>query len=186
MKLELKHLAPYLPYGLKMINEKSGSIIEIQGAYENTESADIVIMSKNGCNSHSLSIWPFKPILRPLSDLTDKSFIEHLTRKAINQIWGYASESDFDVLEDVHYYDEGNGYGIKCICEGWIIGFTVEFNRQKDFFLTIRNNEEQEGRYLILDKLELFNWLFSHHFDIFGLIDAGLAIDINTINKIEI
>ena len=29
----------------------------------------------------------------------------------------------------------------------------------------------------------LFIWLFEHHFDVFGLIDSGLAIDINALNQ---
>lgn len=30
---------------------------------------------------------------------------------------------------------------------------------------------------------QLAEWLFKNHFDVFGLIEKGLAIDINTINK---
>ena len=35
MKLELKHLAPYLPYGLSMIFEKSGRLITMQSCFYN-------------------------------------------------------------------------------------------------------------------------------------------------------
>jgi len=33
MKLELRHLAPYLPYGVKMIFEKSGDIRVLNGLF---------------------------------------------------------------------------------------------------------------------------------------------------------
>lgn len=57
MKLELKHLAGYLPYGLKMYWEDNQH--RPQAAWElKPESVDFVLYNQN------------KPILRPLSDLT--------------------------------------------------------------------------------------------------------------------
>ena len=53
MKLELKHLAGYLPYGLKMYDQKTTGIRELKG-----------FTSKWKASSD------LKPILRPLSDLT--------------------------------------------------------------------------------------------------------------------
>ena len=34
-----------------------------------------------------------------------------------------------------------------------------------------------------MDWVSMYNWLLKHHFDVFGLIDSGLAIDINALNQ---
>lgn len=75
MKLELKHLAPYLPYGLKgkyklsdVINLSKGQKDEIR---EVTLTEDNIKFFRLYCN----------PILRPLSDLTKE--IEHNGEKFI-------------------------------------------------------------------------------------------------------
>lgn len=51
-------------------------------------------------------------------------------------------------------------------CEGWYRSY---FDK----------NQPTTGRNVI-NQFEVFQYLFSHHFDMFGLIDKGLAIDINT------
>jgi len=73
MKLELKHLAPYLPYGLNVLHIEKKIMLIISGAYfkANTDKHfrlqllnwDLKVLS-NEC----------KPILRPLSDLVEKDF----------------------------------------------------------------------------------------------------------------
>jgi hypothetical protein len=59
-QLTLEHLAPYLPYGLKILNGW-GDIKKLNYSYLDDEN--------NGFINH------VKPILRPLSDLTEE--IEH-------------------------------------------------------------------------------------------------------------
>ena len=116
MKLELKHLAPYLPYGLKVIRENTfieDDFFTIYGAtkdniYINSD-GNLVLLSK------------VKPILRPLSDLTE------------------------DLL-----------------CISWI-----ENIQEKEL--------ESECPY------EVWQVLFENHFDVLGLIEKGLAININTL-----
>ena len=65
-KLELKHLAPYLPYGLKMILEKSGDIRELNGLFIDLGELRFHFNVIN----RGQRLWNYKPILRPLSDLT--------------------------------------------------------------------------------------------------------------------
>ena len=65
MKLELKHLAPYLPYGLK-----------IQGKGGRVETLGIEVgMTAKTINCAAILYYGYKPILRPLTDLTKE--IEH-------------------------------------------------------------------------------------------------------------
>ncbi len=128
MKLELKHLAPYLPYGLKMATkDKSGQIWILE--CENIK--------------HGLTWW--KPILRPLSecikDLNNENYL------CVDSC-------------DVEYYRLHSGketFKIYPFDASWIYTTDVYEN--------------------------FYEYFFEHHFDVFGLIDQGLAIDINTLGK---
>lgn len=120
MKLELKHLAPYLPYGLKYIYKG----IEWDLTHLETSTKDR----------------EYKPILRPLSDLTKE--IEVNGEKFV----------PFDYISD---YNPNTKEIYPCVIMDDGI---IEMHYWKDFE-------------------KLFEW----HFDVFGLIDAGLAIDINTL-----
>jgi len=138
MKLELKHLAPYLPYETKFSCEKTedefvvGLLIGLD-AMENVA----VIFSDEFIGATSLGIAPchldkIKPILRPLSDLTKE--IEHNGEKFVPST----------IFPEHGPYDTA---------------FKIQ-NRLPYSVVAI-----------------LFEW----HFDVFGLIDEGLAIDINTL-----
>ena len=72
MKLELKHLTPYLPYNLKLIFEsKGGRVVEVTGlrtAFNIIEDKRLFFFNTK---TDTLSINYFKPILRPLCDFND-------------------------------------------------------------------------------------------------------------------
>lgn len=116
-KLELKHLAPYLPYGLKIMNTNTN-----EHEWEMCLS-DAIQGAKNDI-LEVLTVGYQKPILRPLSDLT-KGDVAYL---------GYNSSA-------------------KCIMD--ILEGDISYHK--------------------------FEWLSSKHFDVFGLIEVGLAIDKNSI-----
>lgn len=115
MKLELKHLAGYLPYGLKYKDIPDG----FEGIRE-LGLFDIDWCLVNG-----------KPILRPLSGLTRKEL----------ELEGFDSYIDY-----LTYENKGSEWTLK-----------APFN--------------------------MVQYLLSQHFDIYGLIENGLAIDINTLQK---
>lgn len=128
--LELKHLAPYLPYELKVLCENQ-----------------VYIMTIGNLKNHLEEIVNIKPILRPLSDLTKQMEIDGL--------------KTIPTFELERIYPE--------------FGFAVREIATTD--VDILKIEITSIPYKIME--QLFEW----HFDVFGLIDAGLAIDINTINK---
>lgn len=103
MKLELKHLAPYLPYGLR-IQDGWGDIQKLRPIHLE-ETSPIVL----------------RPILRPLSD-----------------------------LEYTKFEFENDEYVI----------------------------DKESSSELCWDE---WTFLFENHFDVFGLIEKGLAININTL-----
>lgn len=116
MKLEIKHIAPYLEHGLrcKIVNGDKELIGTLNGLYADGSCvfADIV-ESEHGFES-------IKPLLKPLSELSDEE------------------------IEDIERRE-----GIDCVN---IIGFRTETLEYRTF---------QD--------------LVSKHYDIFGLIDNGLA-----------
>ena len=130
MKLELKHLAPYLPYKLKIYHEALGG--EILPAWTlHYNGIGFILGNQN------------MPILRPLSDLTSSSncYIDIIQTD-------YGIELEYDIDCGV-WYPTYNGVS-------------------ENLFLAIYPIQQL-----------LFEW----HFDVFGLIEAGLAIDINTLKK---
>ncbi len=140
MELELKHLAPYLPYGLKLqyvVREK----------VEKTGIMKSIIHDKNETHPTKVSIdgsdaehiWMFKPILRPLSDLNKELF-----ERFPNGFFGFIPKS---LLSE-------------------------NLQMQLDIF-NLPNIVDLK----VTDYQKLLGW----HFDIFGLIEQGLAVDINTL-----
>lgn len=120
-KLELKHVACYLPYGLTGLLNENNDDCFIIGASEDYIYTD--------SSFDELYYTDIKPILRPIKDL-------------------YIPETDCGI-KIVHY-----------------------FNFKTNAKLDCRNFP-----YHVMEQL------FKHHFDIFGLIEKGLAIDINTLNE---
>lgn len=136
-QLELKHVAPYLPYGLRLWHIDGECQIE---------------MNATGSGSDCLSIEDLemyaKPILRPLSDLF----------KLI----------DWDKNNDP--YMLGYKYGIEKVTEDGKLIYAEEY--YADYCASPK---------CYIDITSFNWWLFEYHFDIFGLIEQGLAIDINTL-----
>ena len=117
MKLELKHLAPYLPYRLKCKTHKSIAILSDLTTNDIYECASFIeeprdMIGENGM----LHFEDFKPILRPLSDM-------NISDKAMDKL----------------------------------INGALSYN-------------------VFIDAV-------SQHFDVFCLIQQGLAIDINTLKQ---
>ena len=162
MKLELKHIVPYLPYGLKCRVKDKGKtkFSELSGIYNDCSCVFFdIIESQQGFSE-------VKPILRPLSDLTKEidgvvGIVE--LAKIAAEYWGV----DFDVDKISPF-----GAGV-CSTDGCEFGFTgLEF-----YFL----GDEKDS--IEINQLTYFEYLFENHYDVYGLIEKGLAIDINTIEK---
>jgi hypothetical protein len=137
MKLELKHLAPYLPYELKILNGKEYDIVN--GIDNKT-----VISLFRGHLKNFTTIENVKPILRPLSDLTKEiEFDNEKFTPSKDKYWGMNSfQYHINKFEN---WESPSAYLNSCAPYGLL--------------------------------LVLIKW----NFDVFGLIDAGLAIDINTL-----
>lgn len=146
MKLDIKHLAPYLPYGITLYvfgqTKLADYIVEAQRL-----TSDGSIYFAHDYNFISGNEDYFKPILRLLTDLTKE--IEHNgdTFVPYEKILLYCNDESFSVNQ--------KGIPLMYLDGSW------EFP----------NNWTYEIMVL------LFEWKF----DVFGLIEQGLAIDLNTI-----
>jgi len=161
----IKEIAPYLPYGLEVIilNYKSDYVgikkSFINGFYFIKNNPHFTYVG----GSTGKSFDDCKFIMRPLSDLTlpcledGKIPLVELGKIAFpNSEW----HLDSNVVES----DTGM----------WFL-----FNEDSNGFSvdgTVSN--------YVPNQFQLFQKLFEWHFDIFGLIEEGLAIDINTLNNI--
>jgi len=131
-KLELKHLTPYLPYGLKAVSTQ-----DIQGVLYKE-----INLTERFFSMPTAILTNFKIILRPFSDLTKEITVNN---------------EDFVPYEHSTFVEAiiANEY-LKYLCEA--------------------KADLSEDRWIPYSVVQL---LFEWHFDVFGLIDQDLAIDIN-------
>lgn len=157
MELELKHIAPYLPYGLKIV----------QGGTLQAPDAISIVMNCESCQQ-VVNHW-FTPILRPISNLT--MLLERGTKKIVplNFLLTLIGVDESDAAYSL--------LNVKMISTSWKDN-TFFYNQIDRSFYWIN----REDMLPVKNQLDLFQELFAWHFDVFGLIEQGLAIDINTLS----
>ena len=145
MKLELKHLAPYLPYKLQCLAMGEGKKqFELQGISD-CYYADLHEIGRTVCEQYDFE--DVFPILRPLSDLSSNEWI--------NEFLGTGMEiAEFKIWA----ISQPNGF--------------IDFWAQ-----------DAKGELQYKFGYSDYQNLLKHHFDVFGLIEKGLAIDINTLKQ---
>ena len=138
MKLELKHLAPYLPYGLQMYCETMNGLETFKWTLLPNNIEDVLGFQN-------------KPRLRPLSDLTENiNLHDDFYAVPIENMTGYkldGSISDAPITVK-HLYGCSKGKIKAKFLDYWVI-------------------------------TQLLEW----HFDVFGLIPEGLALDYNDFSE---
>lgn len=144
---------------------KEGSMIYTLVGVDTEQSPRLKDKHGNSC-----IIFDFKPILRPLSDISEEDLKEIF-------LIAYKSVYDHEPFDDSQYYfiDNVQGAGLK---------FRERVNEKTwEYGLTVNNDQvlfSANGNFLNVPQFQLSIFLLSKHFDLFGLIDAGLAIDATT------
>ncbi len=166
-KLEFRHVAPYLPYRLQLMQDCSkwfkpekDKIVELSGIkiVDKGRVDWFSIHYNEGENSSGcFESYDFKPILHPLSDLTKP--IEHNGKKFV------PVEKIGNKEYKYQYFDKNIGYAYSKI------------NGKLADYLRFLNVDVLQWNYVYFSKLT--EW----HFDCFSLIENNLAIDINTLKK---
>ena len=169
-KLELKHLAPYLPYGIKIKTNHGWEYLE------SLSSEFINIGNEDFYEFHEI-----KPYLRPLSNLIKE--IEHNGEKFVpiielfRMIYKEIYDVDFEMpIKDFQMFNEPFFPSVKVSEKVEVTkaeynyGFSIEYPNR--FCFTVNGDE------LVFNQLNLLDKLSEWHFDWkFGLIEKGLAIE---------
>ena len=165
MKLELKHLAPYLPYGLKLeySNTTLGMVCERQGS--GTRGIYHAAFSQD------------RPLLHPLSRLTEpilggKVPLIELGKMIYNEGW----KVDFTVMKT-----ETPCVKISASSPEYLVVRKDEFRISHCLTRYPEDDPQDDEDIDELIHLAVDHWmyqkLFEWHFDVFGLIEKGLAIE---------
>jgi len=167
MKLELKHLAPYLPYGLELYGTSQETFSKLISLSESHYTASTHYYKTPHSNKTferpeiKSRIEFCKPLLYPLSTITEDKYINSLMDSL-----GY-SKSYRDTFDSFKHNHTKNSYSI-------IIKSPIEIEAS----IVIRNGIVSKST-----KYSIMEWLFENHFDVLGIIENNLAIDKSTINK---
>ena len=183
MELELKHLAAYLPYELKLwdIFEKDQCILA-------SLSADEMMLGRTGIGGLDVqwgNFTAFKPILRPMSDLINEINgvvpFEEIAKIEAPNIVG-AEEK----LKKVTAFKRGLSFSSSQIGVYYKYeSVQVEITLFKDAIFhkkVVDGNDSWIFSYFH-NYPAILDFLYENHFDVFGLIPAGLAIDINILES---
>jgi len=147
--LTLEHLSVYLPYGL---------MGQLKG-YPNGTYVTLGTYLSNTERKWTIDMFiesGVLPILYPLSSLTETIWYEGKEIKPIEFIKDWYNES-YGKIDDLEYYDLENEFAL---------------------FGVFHSTEEKETE-IIAMPYQAYQLLFKMKIDIFGLIEKGLAVDVN-------
>lgn len=157
MKLELKHLTPYLPYELKFIG---GSCICTM---------DELLTNCNLVKDWDGDYYPIeeiKPLLNPVGSIQSRD-----ARQLLELIFGVKSNGlEINIKKDGEYavlIDASDE------CQWYYV--SIYNPKPNDSCISV------EASYVDGDIVQpipysVYEYLFSEHFDVFGLIEKGLAV----------
>ena len=166
MKLEAKHLAPYLPYNLQVEYKGKATTLD---ALDTTGGA---FVGENRMVSF-VNQRHIKPILRHLSSITIEEVKEFSMLALLDFIGDDSALLNLDIKTD-----KVSGTTINCSFSEIMFNYihtatTYSICVCGDF---IKIADKETGKSISVS-YSLYEWLFEHHFDVFGLIDKGLAIE---------
>lgn len=167
MKLHLKRLINYLPYKLKMYYTKDGRPFRGMKRSETLTIENFNLLTK--CRL---------PILRPISDLIKEIEINGEKFIPLQQLLEIHEGEELDQFNPYEFAEDEGIYGIKFTdIQGFECSFAYHTELKSFSTLVIRERRPA----FTYHQYNLFEKLFEWHFDVFELIPAGLAIDINTL-----
>ena len=163
MKLELKHIAPYLPYELPLRNMKSGFVHTMfrVDMFGGVGTLNLKIIGEDAI---------LKPLLRPIVSITKEEAYDLISIAVFNQI------VDIDDIKNLVLDIENSDVIIRCVYKGSIYNgtkFSLYINYDEILFTSSKKGEEGA----LMTNMSMYQYLFSKHFDVFGLINKGLAAD---------
>lgn len=153
-KLELKHICGYLPWGLQV--EYNNRSCKMEVLYAETD--EVYLRFENCIEGEIADICCIKPLLRPISSLR-----EPLEDGSVPIV----DIADLFLKPRKHKLLDG-----KAVSK---YGYLEFEDSTKRFFERDGSGELFQPTH----SFEMTEYLFQHHFDVYGLIDKGLAINLN-------
>ena len=172
-QLTLERTTPYLPYGLKLSidgEDHTYTMVDYEGGIYNISIGKVINSWINGEEKKR-----YKPILRPLSQLTEE--IEHNGEKfvplyAIGVISGIIEDQDVKTINEmVACYEKYYEHGIK----------DFAYSSSPIFFQYIEGIFYYGNEMVDYNQFKLTMKLIEWKFDVSGLIEKKLAIDVTTL-----
>lgn len=170
--LKSKHLLPYV-----------GTVVQAYGAsdfwkIEGCTTKKVII--KNGKSTQALSFEDFHAdyslLLRPFSDLINEVEINGEKIIPLRELLHIHEDEELEQFAPYEYASDDGCYGIKFTdCEGISCSFAYH-EKIKMFGVMVIPERRPAWTYR---QCELFEQLYDWGFDVSGLIDYGLAEDIN-------
>ncbi len=122
--------------------------------------------SSNGISWIDYLLKNAKPVLRPLSDMTEMEIV-FLLNMVYKNIYGYGA----DIQECGMFSENDDAVGYKCVdrLNDDEIGFTIEIERGVEY--------STNGIHSIVNQFEITKELLRMGFDIFGLIKSKQAVN---------
>jgi hypothetical protein len=158
--ITLNEIAPYLPYKINAKNINDDKIVEVIGLYTNKKDEDSILYRKYKSVIDDLYLRNSLLILRPLSNITKDEVMEF-----VGTVLNFKSRL---ILGFNFTYNEG-----------FLVIQPIDFNYPS--FTVLKPDNEGNPLFNRTYSLKESQWLFSKHFDVFGLIARGDAIDINAL-----
>lgn len=117
----------------------------------------------------------FKPILRPLSDMTEEEIIHLLwvnnDSEQLDADCRISKEEIIQAIDEQVFDKEHNRWRIMYSCRCFVGTFIIEGNGDMELY------DEDDDLQGLENRSESFRYLLKQHFDLFNLIPEGLAID---------
>ena len=191
-KLELKDIVSYLPYGMLFQEQRDHAVLRmdsiesrncheiwaiqkyLRGLGKDVNDINYPYLSAKNCSGQGFRLGDIKPIIHPVSDMTKSIKVEGYNNgKEFIPMVELAKKSNVVVFEYSLEIIKSVPNCIK-IGDGYILQYLG------DSFMCL---DKDNAEYSSIDNVHLFDLLNQWLFDYRELIDDGLAIDINTINK---
>ena len=177
MELELKHIAPYLPYGLKWKLQRLSKFV-MSGITRET------LFAEDG----AVLTWPkhpdlpraLFPLLRPLSSLAEvievdgRSFIPIIELVRLENGGGIFEYQ----IEKLFIQEFGAYIGLYYTSSVGLVEFSYNPGLMTFTMMRIHKDESYKCDLTVNHQLEMFQKLFEWHFDVYGLINKKLAVAI--------
>ena len=168
-ELEYKDIAGNLPYGLKIMDFESGMVYTLLGYEIDTTLTKILLYEEEDWWNLS----NFKPILHPPSDLYRT--ITHNGKEIIPIV-----ELAKIACPPYHEWELFTDIAVSIRANRFITGKFSYCESEGYFIYTIPDSDVKNS---VKNLPQLFDYLHELKIDYRGLIDAGLAIDCNTLGE---